>query len=78
MMIYLTKRGKCVMEDELLTVAQAAKYLKVCDKTIRRMIASEKLVAAKVGSRNWRVRKKDIDDYLNANSTGKKGADTIE
>lgn len=78
MMIYLTKRGKCVMEDELLTVAQAAKYLKVCDKTIRRMIASEKLVASKVGSRNWRVRKKDIDDYLNANSTGKKGADTIE
>lgn len=66
------------MEDELLTVAQAAKYLKVCDKTIRRMIASEKLVASKVGSRNWRVRKKDIDDYLNANSTGKKGADTIE
>ena len=67
-MIYLTKWGECVMEDELFTVAQAAEYLKVCDKTVRRMIASKELVASKVG----------IDAYLNATSTGQEGADTIE
>ena len=39
------------MKDELFTVAQAAEYLKVCDKTVRRMIASKELVASKVGSR---------------------------
>ena len=49
------------MKDELFTVAQAAEYLKVCDKTVRRMIASKELVASKVGSRSWRIRKDDID-----------------
>lgn len=77
-MIYLTKWGECVMADELFTVAQAAEYLKVCDKTVRRMIASKELVASKVGSRSWRIRKDDIDAYLNATSTGQEGADTIE
>ena len=75
-MIYLTKWGECVMADELFTVAQAAEYLKVCDKTVRRMIASKELVASKVGSRSWRIRKDDIDAYLNATSTGQEGADT--
>ena len=32
----------------------------------------------KVGSRSWRIRKDDIDAYLNATSTGQEGADTIE
>ena len=77
-MIYLTKWGECAMADELFTVAQAAEYLKVCDKTVRRMIASKELVASKVGSRSWRIRKDDIDAYLNATSTGQEGADTIE
>lgn len=77
-MIYLTKWGECVMADELFTVAQAAEYLKVCDKTVRRMIASKELVASKVGSRSWRIRKDDIDAYLNATSTGQEGANTIE
>lgn len=74
----LDKWGECVMADELFTVAQAAEYLKVCDKTVRRMIASKELVASKVGSRSWRIRKDDIDAYLNATSTGQEGADTIE
>ena len=77
-MIYLTKWGECVMADELFTVAQAAEYLKVCDKKVRRMIASKELVSYKVGSRSWRIRKDDIDAYLNATSTGQEGADTIE
>ena len=77
-MIYLTKWSGYAMKDELFTVAQAAEYLKVCDKTVRRMIASKELFASKVGSRSWRIRKDDIDAYLNATSTGQKGADTIE
>ena len=66
------------MADELFTVSQAAEHLKVCDKTVRRMIASKKIIASKVGSRNWRIRKDDIDAYLNATSTGQEGADTNE
>lgn len=52
------------MPDELFTVAQAAEYLKVCDKTIRRMIKANKLTAFKIGSRAWRIKKSDIDLYI--------------
>ena len=51
------------MSDAIMTVAQAAEYLKVCDKTVRRLIARKELAASKVGN-SWRIRKKDIDGYL--------------
>jgi len=50
--------------DEILTVAQTAKYLKVSDKTIRRLISSNTLTASKVGSKSWRIKISDIDKYL--------------
>ena len=53
------------MSEELLTVAQTARYLQVCDKTVRRLIQNNMLTAFKVGSRTWRIRKYDIDEYLN-------------
>lgn len=61
------------MSDELFTIAQAAAYLKVCDKTIRRMIKSNKITASKIGSRAWRIKKSDIDRYIanNENVTRK-------
>lgn len=62
------------MSNELLTVAQAAKYLKVSDKTVRRLISDNKLLAAKVGNRSWRIKESDIEAYLQAHSNGKKGA----
>ncbi len=52
------------MSDELFTVAQAADYLQVCEKTVRRLIKSNKLTASKIGNRTWRIRKEDIDKYL--------------
>lgn len=62
-----------VMTDELLTVAQAAQYLQVCEKTVRRLITSQKLTASKVGSRAWRIRKEAIDEYLTEHTNGAKG-----
>lgn len=62
------------MAEEILTIAQAAEYLQVCDKTIRRMIKANKLIASKVGSRTWRIKKSDIDAYLIHNVNGVKGA----
>lgn len=58
------------MPDEIFTIAQAAEYLKVCDKTVRRLIKSNQLIASKIGNRSWRIRKADIDDYLNHNTNG--------
>lgn len=51
------------MSDSILTVAQAAEYLKVCEKTVRRLISKQQLAASKVG-RSWRIQKIDIDEYL--------------
>ena len=54
------------MSDVILTVAQAADYLKVCEKTVRRLISKQELAASKVG-KSWRIQKADIDNYLNEN-----------
>ena len=51
------------MSDSLMTITQAAEYLKVCDKTVRRLIARQELAASKVG-KSWRIQKADIDRYL--------------
>lgn len=51
------------MPDSLMTIAQAAEYLKVCDKTVRRLITRQELTASKVG-KSWRIQKVDIDKYL--------------
>lgn len=59
------------MSDIILTVAQAAEYLKVCEKTVRRLIAKQELAASKVG-KSWRIQRTDIDKYLNENSNRNK------
>ena len=59
------------MTDELLTIAQAANYLQLSDKTVRRLINSCQLSASKVGGRVWRIKLSDIDKYLKDHSNGK-------
>ena len=56
------------MENGLLTIEQAAEYLQLSEKTIRRLISDEKIVAYKVGDRSWRIRMSDIDAYIMNNS----------
>lgn len=51
------------MPDTILTVAQTAEYLKVCEKTVRRLISRKELAASKVG-KSWRIQKDDIEKYL--------------
>ena len=60
------------MDDEILTVAQAAAYLKVSDKTVLKWIKNDKLVASLVG-RLYRIKLSDNNYYLAAHSNGKKG-----
>ena len=66
------------MPDEIFTVKQTAQYLKVNEKTVRRLIKDCKLIASKVGSRSWRIMKANIDEYLANNTNGKKGAEHDE
>lgn len=63
------------MSDEIFTVAQAAQYLQVCEKTVRRLISSNKLTASRVGTgnRSLRIKKTDIDAYLSAHTNKTRG-----
>ena len=56
------------MNTELLTVAQAATYLKLSEKTVRRLIRSGLLRASKLSNRSWRIRACDIDEYVSSTS----------
>lgn len=49
-----------------MTIAQTAEYLKVCEKTVRRLISKKELAASRVGN-SWRIKKDDIDTYLAEN-----------
>lgn len=64
------------MADEIFTVAQTAQYLQGCEKTVRRLISSDKLIAFRVGAgnRSLRIKKSDIDDYLAKHVNTTKGA----
>ena len=46
-----------------LTADEAAEYLRVSRSTIIRLMKSGDLAAAKIG-RQWRVKKADLDDFL--------------
>ena len=54
------------MQMDIMTISQTASYLQVCEKTIRRRIEKKELTASKVGG-SWRIRKADVDDYLENN-----------
>lgn len=51
------------MTDTLLTAAEVADQLRVSTMTVYRLIKSGELAAVRVG-RNYRVRRNDLDDYL--------------
>lgn len=59
------------MITDILTVSQVAKYLQISDKTVRRLIADGKLTASKVGGRSWRIKKTDIEKYLDKHTNEK-------
>lgn len=54
------------MSTDIFTVSQTAQYLQVCEKTVRRLISKNELVASKIGN-SWRIQKQDIDNYLKKN-----------
>lgn len=53
--------------DDILTVEEAADYLKVSKTTIRRWCVREKLPAFKIG-REWRIHKKELERAIQRSS----------
>lgn len=52
------------MQDEIMTLTEIARYLKVSEKTITRMVQSGRIPGTKV-ARQWRFVRAAIDDWLN-------------
>jgi excisionase family DNA binding protein len=49
--------------EQLLTINEAAEFLRVSEKTIRRWIKARELTAAQLGSQ-WRIRPRDLDLFV--------------
>lgn len=56
------------MTDEIMTVKQAAEYLKLSVRSVHKLIADKKLLASQISVRSWRVKKCDIDSFLSTNT----------
>lgn len=56
-----------MQDDTLMDTEEVAKYLKVHPKTVTSLVARKLIKASKVG-RDWRFRKKDVDEYLERKS----------
>jgi PTS system nitrogen regulatory IIA component len=62
-------RGVRVRLVAMMTVRDVARYLRVHEITIYRMVNSGRLPAVRVG-RVWRFRRDDIDRWLTTNGSG--------
>ncbi len=51
----------------IMTIEQAAEYLQLSSKSIRKLIERKELKASKVTS-VWRIKKEDIEEYLEQNA----------
>jgi len=51
------------VQEQLLTIADAAEFLRVSEKTIRRWIKARELTAAQLGNQ-WRIRPRDLDLFV--------------
>ncbi len=54
-----------------LTTIEVAELLRVHQRTVQRWISSNNLKATKVGPRIWRIRKKDLDEFLQRDKSKK-------
>ncbi|MBV1929033.1 MAG: helix-turn-helix domain-containing protein [Gammaproteobacteria bacterium] len=51
------------MTDEILTLKEVAKYLKLAEKTAYKLAADGKLPGFKVGG-SWRFKQSDIENWI--------------
>ena len=61
-----------VMGAEILTLKEAAGYLKVTERTIYKLATAKKIPALKVGG-TWRFSLADIDDWIRRQTSESSG-----
>lgn len=55
---------------ELLTIEEAAQYLRVCPETVKRYIKKGDLRATKLSSQVLRIRQDDLDKFIESHFVG--------
>ena len=55
--------------DDVLTPKEAAQILRLNLETVRRLLREGLLPGRKVGLRQWRIRRVDLDEYLRSVSS---------
>lgn len=53
-----------IMTEELLTVGEVAKKLRVSEETVKRMLRLKQLPGYKITGGAWRVSALDLENYL--------------
>lgn len=62
-------RRRATDRDELLTVAEACRFLKVAPRTLYRYIQDRSLPAFKLG-KEWRFAESDVREWLQGRGSG--------
>jgi excisionase family DNA binding protein len=57
------------VDSAILTKQQAAEYLQVTPRYLDRMVASGRLKALKPTGKLWRVRRRDLDAFLESGAS---------
>jgi excisionase family DNA binding protein len=57
------------MEKEILTITQVAEYLQISEVTTYKLVSEGKINAFKIG-RHWRVKKDDLNEFIEKLKTG--------
>jgi len=58
------------MKDNLFTIKEVAKYLRVSERSVLRYIEAGRLQASRIGQ--WRIKEKDLEKFLKENSNDKR------
>ncbi len=56
--------GAVVMNDRILTVREAAEYMRVSERTIRDWVKSGRLASVPIGKREYRIQQSAIDKFI--------------
>ncbi|MFQ5932737.1 MAG: helix-turn-helix domain-containing protein [Nitrospiraceae bacterium] len=62
-----------LVKDELLTVAETCRYLKIAPRTLYRYIQNQRMPAFKLG-KEWRFVRSDLVQWLRQRPTGRRRA----
>ena len=58
------------MEEEILTIRELAKYLKINERTVYLLAKEKKIPGIKIGG-SWRFKKEMVDNWIIEQSTRK-------